>query len=196
MVGFAGTLGKVKKALATGAMAMLLMITLCAVTGCQDNSEEVIRQSLTEEIDQIKNLDENMVNEFASSIPGASTLSSVGISSDELVRALLQGFDGTVDSVTVDGNTADAVVTFTSKDFSSLTDNMDSLEEEMTNDPEQFADMSRQQIKDWVGERTMQMINELPVVTHEPVTITYERDGNTWAPTADAQSKMISTIFG
>ncbi len=196
MVGFAGTLGKVKKALATGAMAMLLMITLCAVTGCQDNSEEVIRQSLTEEIDQIKNLDENMVNEFASSIPGASTLSSVGISSDELVRALLQGFDGTVDSVTVDGNTADAVVTFTSKDFSSLADNMDSLEEEMTNDPEQFADMSRQQIKDWVGERTMQMINELPVVTHEPVTITYERDGNTWAPTADAQSKMISTIFG
>lgn len=196
MVGFAGTLGKVKKALATGAMAMLLMITLCAVTGCQDNSEEVIRQSLTEEIDQIKNLDENMVNEFASSIPGASTLSSVGISSDELVRTLLQGFDGTVDSVTVDGNTADAVVTFTSKDFSSLADNMDSLEEEMTNDPEQFADMSRQQIKDWVGERTMQMINELPVVTHEPVTITYERDGNTWAPTADAQSKMISTIFG
>lgn len=189
-------LQQAKKTLLAVVMGGLLTMTLCAVTGCQDNSEEVIRQSLTEEIDEIKAMDDATVSEMASSMGYASTLSSVGISSEELVRAMLQGFDGVIDSVTVDGNTAEAVVTFTSKDFSSITENMDSLQTEMTDNPEQFADMSRQQIMDWVGERTMQMVNELPVVTHEPVTITYEREGNTWAPTAGSESAMYSTIFG
>ena len=189
-------LHQAKKALLAVAMGGLLVMTLCAVTGCQDNSEELIRQSLTEEIDQIKAMDDATVSEMASSMGYASTLSSVGISSEELVRAMLQGFDGVIDSVTVDGNTADAVVTFTSKDFSSITDNMDSLQTEMADNPEQFADMSRQEIMDWVGDRTMQMVEELPVVTHEPVTITYTREGNTWAPAAGAETAIYSTIFG
>ena len=189
-------LHQAKKALLAVAMGGLLVMTLCAVTGCQDNSEELIRQSLTEEIDQIKAMDDATVSEMASSMGYASTLSSVGISSEELVRAMLQGFDGVIDSVTVDGNTADAVVTFTSKDFSSITDNMDSLQTEMADNPEQFADMSRQEIMDWVGDRTMQMVEELPVVTHEPVTIPYEREGNTWAPAAGAETAIYSTIFG
>ena len=189
-------LHQAKKALLAVAMGGLWVMTLCAVTGCQDNSEELIRQSLTEEIDQIKAMDDATVSEMASSMGYASTLSSVGISSEELVRAMLQGFDGVIDSVTVDGNTADAVVTFTSKDFSSITDNMDSLQTEMADNPEQFADMSRQEIMDWVGDRTMQMVEELPVVTHEPVTITYEREGNTWAPAAGAETAIYSTIFG
>ncbi len=187
---------QVKRVLLAVAMGTLLAVSLCAVTGCQDNSEELIRQSLTEEIDEIKAMDDAMVSEMASSIPGASTLSSVGISSEELVRALLQGFDGTIDSVTVNGDTADAVVTFTSKDFSSITEAMNTLQSEVSENTEQFANMSRQEIMDWIGDRTMQMIDELPVVTHEPVTLTYEREGNTWQPTAGAESAMMSTLFG
>ena len=47
-------LQQAKKTLLAVVMGGLLAMTLCAVTGCQDNSEEVIRQSLTEEIDEIK----------------------------------------------------------------------------------------------------------------------------------------------
>ena len=67
-------LQQAKKTLLAVVMGGLLAMTLCAVTGCQDNSEEVIRQSLTEEIDEIKAMDDATVSEMASSMGYASTL--------------------------------------------------------------------------------------------------------------------------
>ena len=42
----------------------------------------------------------------------------------------------------------------------------------------------------------MEYINAAPVETHEPVTIDYELNGNTWEPTADSQTKLESALFG
>ena len=42
----------------------------------------------------------------------------------------------------------------------------------------------------------MTTIEEAPVETHEPVTIKYVRNGNTWEPAEGADSEMYSALFG
>ena len=186
---------KFKRVAAAVAMSATMALSMGALSGCADNSEEVIRESLTEEIDQLKNPDEATLEEISSSIP-ASSLAQLGLTPDELVKALLDGFDGTVDSVTVNGDTADAVLTLSSKDFAEVQDSMMGLQDEMMENQEELAGMSVDEIKEWAGNMIMTTIEEAPVQTHDPITVTYERNGNTWEPAAGAEAEIYSTLFG
>lgn len=186
---------KLKKVLAAVAASGLLVFALGALAGCADNSKQVITDTLNEEIAQIKSMDSEAVGDLTSVLP-ESTLNMLGITSDEFMSAIFAGFDGTVDSVEVDGKTAQAVVTFTSKNLSDIEEKMDAITDEMQTNPEQFSGMSTDEIYAWTGEKIMEYINNAPVETHEPVTIDYELNGNTWEPTADSQSKLENALFG
>lgn len=173
----------------------VMVFSLSGMTGCSDNSEEVIRESLTEDFDQLKNMDPELVAQYATSFP-ESTMEQVGLTSDEVVKALLAGFDGTVDSVTVNGDTAEAVVTLKSKNFSDVESSMENLQAEMLDNLDQFSDMSTEEIKQWAGDKIMETIQGLPVVTHEPVTLEYELNGNTWEPAPGTEQKLQSALMG
>lgn len=186
---------KLRKAAIALAMSGLMVFSLGAMAGCADNSEQVIRDSLTQEFEQLKNPDEALLSEMSSSIPEAS-LSQLGLSVDDVMRSMLTGFEGTVDSVTVNGNTADAVVTVSSKDFTQIEEAMTNLQSDMMDNVDQFADMSTDEIYAWAGQKIMEAIESAPVETHEPITLQYEREGNTWEPTAGAKSELYSALFG
>ena len=186
---------KLKKVLGALVASGLLVFAMGALAGCADNSKQVITDSLNEEINQIKSMDSEAIGDLSAVLP-ESTLHKLGISSEEFMSAVFAGFDGTVDSVEVDGKTAQAVVTFTSKNLSDIEEKMESISDEMQNDPEQFAGMSTDEIYAWTGEKIMEYINAAPVETREPVTIDYELNGNTWEPTADSQTKLESALFG
>ena len=186
---------KLKKVLAAIAACALLALSMCALTACADNSKEVITQSLEQELEQLKNPDQATISSMSSGLP-TSSLSQLGLSADQVVEALLEGFDGTVDSVEVNGNTAEAVVTISCKDFSQIESSMEEVTDAITDDPSQFQGMSMSEISSWAGEQIMTKLNELPVIAHEPTTIEYVRNGNTWEPAPGAKSKLTNVLFG
>lgn len=186
---------KIKKLFATIAACALLAVSLCALTACADNSKEVITNSLEQELDSLKNPDEATISTLTSQIP-ASTLSQLGLTSDELIKALLEGFDGKIDNVEVNGSNAEAVVTISCKDFSQLASSIQEVTNAAMKDPTKFQGMSTSEISKWMGDQIITKINELPVVAHDPTTIEYELKGNTWEPAAGAQAKLTSVLFG
>ena len=186
---------KLRKAAIALAMSGMMAFSLGAMTGCADNSEEVIRESLTEEIGQLKDPDAATLGELSSSLPTSSLL-QLGLSPNDLIKGILDGFDGTVDSVTVNGNEAEAVVTLSSKNFSEVQSALENLQSDMVDNAEELAGMSQDEIKQWAGQMIMTTIEEAPVETHEPVTIKYVRNGNTWEPAEGADSEMYSALFG
>ncbi len=186
---------KASKALAALAMSAVMALSLGALTGCADNSEEVIKESLTQELDQLKNMDAELIDQYSSAFP-ESVMNQVGLTSEQVVKAVLEGFDGTVDSVTVNGNTAEAVVTLSSKNFSEVEDSLENLQDEMMDNVDQFANMTPDEIKQWAGNKIMETIQAAPVETHEPITIEYVRNGNTWEPAPGAEQELQSALMG
>lgn len=83
-----------------------LVCTLCAslalvgglvLTGCSGtNPEEAIRQDITTNFDEIKNLDDAAMEEFAEEL-GDTGLESYGIETTELLTSMLDGFDYSID---------------------------------------------------------------------------------------------------
>lgn len=183
-----------KKAFAALALCAALAFSLCGMVACADNSEQVIRDSLTEEIESLKNPDEATLAELSSSLP-TSVFAQLGLSTTDVMKALLEGFDGTVDSVEVDGKNAVATLTISSRDFSQLDTVLDDMTDEMTDNAE-LADMSLSERTAWAGQMLMQRIESLPVVQHDPTSVEYVLNGNTWEPAPGAQSKLASAIFG
>lgn len=186
---------KLKKVLGALVASGLMVFAMGALAGCADNSKQVITDSLNEEIAQIKSMDPEAIGDLTAMLP-ESTLEMLGITSEQFMSAIFDGFDGTVDSVEVDGKTAQAVVTFTSKNLSDIEEQMDAISDEMMDDPSQFEGMTTDEIYAWTGEKIMEYINNAPVETHDPVTIDYELNGNTWEPTADSQVKLENALFG
>lgn len=185
---------KFKKACAAVVMGVLLALSMCGLVACADNSKEVITESLEQELDALKNPDAETISQMTASLP-TSALAQLGLSPDEVVRSLLAGFDGTVDSVEVNGNNANAVVTISCKDFSQIEGAMNEVTESMTNDLSQFEGMSASDITTWAGEQIMSKLDTLPVVKHDPTTVEYVLNGSTWAPAPGAEAKLTSEIF-
>ena len=183
-----------KKIIGTLALSAALVCALGGMVGCT-SPEQVIRDGLNQEIQQYKNVDQSVIDEINEAVP-ATYMQMLGISSEDLTKAILEGFDGTVDSVTVNGDKAEAVVTITSKSLGDLTEHITDLQSEVYDDPSQFANMSTDELYAWVGTKMMDYISNAPIETREPITIEYVKNGNTWEPTAASQTAMQSAIFG
>lgn len=178
---------------AAAAMGALMVFTMGAFAGCADNSEQVIRETLVEEFDGYKNLDEATMAEFDSAL-GSSGLEELGITNEQLAKSILSGFDYTVDSVTVNGNKAEAVVTVTSKNFSDLEGKVTEVVTEITSDPAAVANMSTDELTKLYGQKIMEAMDQMEVTTSDPITIEYELKGNTWEPTEES-TDLFSDVF-
>lgn len=185
---------KPRRIVAYLAACALLVFSLGALTACADNSKEVITKSLTEEIEQLKNPDASAIESLTSSAQ-LSQFEQLGLTPEEVVRALFDGFDGTVDEVVVDGKKAVATVTVSSKDFSELQTAMEALVTDITTNPGQFVGMSQSEIMEWAGQKTMEAIQGLPVVQRDPVEIEYELNGNVWEPAAGQEERLAYSMF-
>ena len=80
---------KLKKILGVFALSAVLVCSLGGVVGCS-NTEQLIRDSLTEEINQYKNVDESAIEEIDQAIP-ATQMEMLGLNSEELAKAILSG---------------------------------------------------------------------------------------------------------
>ena len=96
-----------------------VLVVACALVlgGCSgEKPEDAIRADIVASFDRIKNLDEAALEEISSAME-VESLEPLGLEGDEIMRSLLDGFDYSVESVSVDesGESATAEVSVTCK---------------------------------------------------------------------------------
>lgn len=175
------------------ALSVALACSLCVLAGCS-NSEQVVRDGTAELLDHYKNADEAVLEANRSALSDIEA-EALGINVDDLTKAGLEGFDYTIDDVTVDGDNAEAVVTITCKDLSNLKDRSVELMSELQSDPSIAREKGTDGVLLWVGEQLQSYVSDAPVVTHEPLTLEYHRADNVWEMTT-ASHEALGALLG
>ena len=184
---------KTKKIVAAVAAIAMLTLSMGAFVGCGQSDEEVIREALTEELESIKTQDEAYMTEMAADMD-ADEFSAYGIDPQEFMSKYLTGFDYTIDSITVDGDTAQAVVTLTCKSFSAY---QDALTEATNNavGTTDFSSMSSDDLNLFIGELMMSALDVVEPVATDPITIEYNNIDNTWTPTSSSEQAITNAML-
>lgn len=191
-----------KKGLIAALLSALLVFSLGAMAGCSSpqSQEDLIRDSLKSELNHLKNADEDVMSQLVSSIEsGVGTsniaqLQAMGLSSRDIVASMLEGFDYTIDSVSVSGDEAVAKVTVKAKNFSEFMTDLTEVVTELMNDPSSLAGMTQDQIMMTVGDKVKGVLANLPIVD-STIDLDYEKIDNAWEPTSGAVSALGNVFF-
>lgn len=182
-----------KKQILACVLALVTALSLDMLAGCSgQNDEQVIRDGITQELDTYKNLEGDTLASVVDSM-GADQFSQFGIDAEEFVRSFFSDFDYTIDSITVEDDTADVVVTFSNKSISGFEDAVNGIVDEMTND-ESLADMSYDEFTALYGQRVMEALDNVEPATADPVTITCVKSDNTWAVDSSASQEILEAL--
>lgn len=181
-------------------MSLLLIGALLgaavSLSGCsgEKSDDEIIRASLTSELDSIKNLDDSFVNELSESID-MSQLSVYGIDGVEFMKAYLGGFDYAIDSVTVDGDTAQAQITLTCKSYTGYQQALQNAVNQKIANPDELAGKSNDDINQEIGEIVIGSLDGVELAATQPITITYTRDGEEWKPASSTSGDIAAALI-
>ncbi|WP_455137349.1 hypothetical protein [Thermophilibacter sp.] len=175
-------------------VAVLAVACGLAVTACSSgpSDEELIRQDLTANLDEIKNADDSAIQDLLAS-EDTSMFEQLGVDPTEFISSMLDGFDYTIDSVTVDGDTATASVSVTCKSMTTMqTDAMNAVYA-LADDPSAVADMSEDELMQLAGQAMMEAIKNSE--THESTyEFTYEKVDGTWT-IQDSGDDFMNAVF-
>lgn len=183
------------RALVCSLVAVLAVTCGLAVTACSSgqSDEDLIRQDLTANLDIIKNADEDAVQELIADTD-TSAFEQLGVDPAEFVATMLDGFDYSIESIAVNGDTATASVTVTCKSMTTMqTDAMDAVYALM-DDPTSLEGMSEDELMQLAGQTVLNAVKNS--ATHETAyEFTYAKDDGTWTIQNDG-SEFMNTVFG
>lgn len=183
-----------KKLLALVLAATMLCFGALVLSSCGKSDEEVVREGVVRELDLVKNKDP----EFMESITDAalaSEMDAYGIDANEFMVSYLEGFDYTINDVTVDGDGATANVTITCKTLTDIYNEVMTNAEETANNTD-TSSMSEDEANQLVGQIMMEAVGQVQATTQEPIDLTFTLNGNTWEPTSAAETALQNALFG
>ena len=185
-----------KKVFAAVSASALLVFTLGVMTGCNSgpSDEEVIRKSLTEELDQIKNMDDAFMTEMAADMD-VDELATYGIDGVEFMKTYLDGFDYKSAEVTVDGNKATAKVTLTCKSFTAYNSAVQQAATDLASDTARLQAMSKDELNQLLGQTVMDALAGVEVAETDQITINFTKNGNTWTPDAASEQEITTAML-
>ncbi len=172
------------------AFAALCLVALAACGG--PSVEDMIREDLTSQLDVIKAGGDEFVEEIEAS--AGDDFASLGVDTAEFTKAYLDGFDYSIDEVTVEDDTATAKVTITCK---SLTDIMSQFQTDFyaqleTVDTATLADQDA--LMKLAGQSLMSVTEAAEPKTTE-CTFTYTNDGEgTWSADESASTELLNAM--
>ncbi len=174
----------------------MLSIGMVGLAGCSSGAsdEDAIRASLSSELDSIKNIDDAFVNEFSESID-MSQLSVYGIDGVEFMKSYLSGFDYTIDSINVDGDSATAQITLTCKSYTGYLQALQTAVDEVTADPDALAALSNDEINQKIGEIVIGSLDGVELAATQPITITYTKVDGTWEPASSTSGDIAAALM-
>lgn len=178
----------------TAVLALSVGLVLGACSG--PSPEEVIREDLTANLDRVKELDDATVEELVSSM-GTIGLETYGIEASDVVRSLLDGFDYTIDDITVDdeGTSAVASVSVTCKSASDFTERINQaatdLAAELMNDPSGLELLSDEEaLNARIGEVVMETLDEVEL-QQTSIEIDYSKTDDGWTASDASELAQI-----
>lgn len=182
----------------TLATLLALSIGMVGLASCSSGTsdEDAIRASLSSELDSIKNIDDAFVNEFSESID-MSQLSVYGIDGVEFMKSYLSGFDYTIDSINVDGDSATAQITLTCKSYTGYLQALQTAVDEVTADPDALAALSNDEINQKIGEIVIGSLDGVELAATQPITITitYTKVDGTWEPASSTSGDIAAALM-
>lgn len=178
--------------------AVLAVVPVVGLTACGGNPADQVKSVVTSNLDQIKNLDADAIEELGSMDELKELETTYGISSERLIKAFYGHFDYTVDSVEVEGDTATVKITSSNVDLQKVVESyMDSLTEFATSEEAQtlVTEGGQQAVQDKVVELLMAAFEADDVPTTEGQTdLAMERSDNTW--TYVNEGEVLQVLFG
>ncbi|HJF44565.1 hypothetical protein [Thermophilibacter provencensis] len=178
----------------TAVLALSVGLVLGACSG--PSPEEAIREDLTANLDRVKELDDATVEELVGSM-GTLGLETYGIEASDVVRSLLDGFDYTIDDITVDdeGTSAVASVSVTCKSASDFTERINQaatdLATELMNDPSGLELLSDEDaLNARIGEVVMETLDEVEL-QQTSIEIDYSKTDDGWTASDASELAQI-----
>ena len=182
------------------AMIVAVLAVACGITlgACSSgpSAEELIREDLTTNLDEIKNLDDEAMDELVAEM-GDLGLGDYGIGAEDLIASMIDGFDYSIDSIDVEEDTATASVTVTAKSMSEL---MDLDYDAMSDDILDAVASGEVDITDedainaWAGEYIMGIIDALEPVEKD-ITLTYVNGEDGWEMDESSESEAAQIFL-
>lgn len=185
--------GKVSRIIAMG-LSLILMAGI--VTGCGEkvSDEELIREAITEELDSIKNLEDETLEEMGVE-DLAEQLEPMGVDGEEFMKTYLDGFDYTVGDIKVDGEKATASITLKIKSFNSINTEMQNVSADMLGSADELAEMSEDELMVKMGEVIMGIIEKTELKETEPIEISYELKDKVWTATTESEQNITNAML-
>lgn len=185
--------GKVSRIIAVG---LSFILTAGIVTGCGEkvSDEELIREAITEELDSIKNLEDETLEEMGVE-DLAEQLEPMGVDGEEFMKTYLDGFDYTVGDIKVDGEKATASITLKIKSFNSINTEMQNVSADMLGDADELAEMSEDELMVKMGEVIMGIIEKTELKETEPIEISYELKDKVWTATTESEQNITNAML-
>ncbi len=178
----------------TAVLALSVGLVLGACSG--PSPEEAIREDLAANLDRVKELDDATVEELVGSM-GTLGLETYGIEASDVVRSLLDGFDYTIDDITVDdeGTSAVASVSVTCKSASDFTERINQaatdLATELMNDPSGLELLSDEDaLNARIGEVVMETLDEVEL-QQTSIEIDYSKTDDGWTASDASELAQI-----
>lgn len=172
-------------------LAAVLSFSLVSCGGKSD--EEVIREGVTSEFEQIKTLDDATLEEMLGSVSETSEFELLGIDSTEFYKTWLADFDYKIENVEVDGDYATVKATITVK---SLEDAMADWQEKfsaLASDPSALGDDIDAIYKE-AGSMLMDSIKDAPMTT-TTIDLPYVLKDKVWGPDEPSFTNALSQGF-
>ena len=189
---------KLKKMGIVDAAMALAVFTLCSLTACGPSPEDTIREAITDEFDGYKNADDSVIQQIAQSAEKQG-ISQYGIENEEFATMVLDGFDYSINSIEVDGNSATANLTIVSKSSAAFKEKLTESINAISQNPE-LASMTDDQKMELISEAITNSFKDIETVS-EDVSIEYaytDSDGKKiWVPvnSGTALGSLDSVVF-
>lgn len=189
-------MNRIKPILALCAVVALACVSMLA--GCASDEpkpENGVKADIAAQLDPVKNLDENAVNDLVEAIQAANDLETYGIVAQDYIRSMLAGFDYSVKDVAIseDGASATATVAITCKSFSdaSLKASEKALELAQSG---AMAEMSMDEMNKSMGSAMMEAMDETATKTTD-CTFDYALEDGAWKVVGGIDSGLYGAFF-
>lgn len=171
------------------AAALALPLAGCAY----QTDEEAISHSIAERLDGYKDIDSTETANFAARMDIGS-LSQYDVSTHDFMAAYFDGFDYTVQDVTVDGTSAKATVVLRCKSFSEYEQALQEATDAMKADPA-IAKMPTDELDQAFGEAIIGSLDGVEMRQTQPIEITFEKIDNVWEPLSNASEDIAQALI-
>lgn len=180
-----------------GVVALFALLVSCScmfLAGCAENSEEAVRNAVTNELDEIKNFDTEEIEAFASESTEFAALSSYGITATAAYEAIFSDFDYAIEEVKVDGDKATVGIKFTTKDLNKFQSALVAAAQQADADGS-LEGLTQTELNAKIGDLVINTIKDLPTTETQVINFDVVKQGGNWQMASDSGEVLQEALF-